>query len=463
LFSAKLTSSLLGNSKSLNQQRIEQFPKTSKKKFSWSANNEESSLVAVENKDEDYAPIHLDQEIDKLKQKAQSLFENIQRHVQQLFRLNLDQEEKKKKVLILMSDTGGGHRASAQAIEQALHVQFPSKFTVEIMDIWTDHGAWPYNQFVPAYRYVAKRPLLWKGFFVYGNFPITRKIQELLSWHACALSFQQAIEHANPDLIVSVHPLCQYIPLYVVEKMNARRQEKSLPRIPFVTVVTDLGGGHKTWFDPRVDACYVPSQAMANLAQYCGVAPRKIIMKGLPVRPAFWSSCPPDRGISSWDSSAEGERARDREKARVRGRLGLQPEARTVLVMGGGDGVGDLHSLATSLYTTLANSSTSSTSTSKRQVVVICGHNQALRHSLAHSLCTPCTPSSASQGVRCSAAVLGFVSDVDQYMLASDVLVTKAGPGTIAEAMICGLPIVLSSFLPGQVNNTKQGCFLSVS
>ena len=31
-----------------------------------------------------------------------------------------------------------------------------------------------------------------------------------------------------------------------------------------------------------------------------------------------------------------------------------------------------------------------------------------------------------------------------------DILVTKAGPGTIAEASICGLPCILSSFLPGQ-------------
>mmetsp|Transcript_14227 Transcript_14227/g.36309 ORF Transcript_14227/g.36309 Transcript_14227/m.36309 type:complete len:160 (-) Transcript_14227:373-852(-) len=35
-------------------------------------------------------------------------------------------------------------------------------------------------------------------------------------------------------------------------------------------------------------------------------------------------------------------------------------------------------------------------------------------------------------------------------MIASDLLITKAGPGTIAEALICGLPLVLSDFLPGQ-------------
>ena len=38
----------------------------------------------------------------------------------------------------------------------------------------------------------------------------------------------------------------------------------------------------------------------------------------------------------------------------------------------------------------------------------------------------------------------------EQYMSASDCIVTKAGPGTVAEAAIKGLPVILSCFLPGQ-------------
>jgi len=46
--------------------------------------------------------------------------------------------------------------------------------------------------------------------------------------------------------------------------------------------------------------------------------------------------------------------------------------------------------------------------------------------------------------------VRGFCSAMSEYMEAADCLVTKAGPGTIAEAAIRGLPTVLSSHLPGQ-------------
>lgn len=41
-------------------------------------------------------------------------------------------ETPKKKVLILMSDTGGGHRASADAIKAAFDQQFPDLYEVQI-------------------------------------------------------------------------------------------------------------------------------------------------------------------------------------------------------------------------------------------------------------------------------------------------------------------------------------------
>ena len=161
----------------------------------------------------------------------------------------------KKKLLILISDTGGGHRASAQAIHQALNEQFPRRFDVDIMDIWTEHAKPPFNTFVPVYRFVAKHPMLWRGFYLYGMFPPTKLFTEWWSWKTSYKSFQNAIEGANPDFVLSVHPLCQLMPLSIVGEMNKKRDPKK--RIPFVTVVTDLGGAHTTWFDKRVDAVWI--------------------------------------------------------------------------------------------------------------------------------------------------------------------------------------------------------------
>lgn len=44
----------------------------------------------------------------------------------------------------------------------------------------------------------------------------------------------------------------------------------------------------------------------------------------------------------------------------------------------------------------------------------------------------------------------GFVNNMADWMAASDLIITKAGPGTIAEACTRGLPVLLNCYLPGQ-------------
>lgn len=322
----------------------------------------------------------------------------------------------KRKILILMSDTGGGHRASAQALDQALQDQFPGKIDVEIMDIWTDHAPWPFNRFVPTYRFLAKHPILWRGFYAYGTFPLTRRITELWSWRTCYKPFTKAIRAANPDFVVSVHPLCQLMPITIIEDINRERAAKEKAKIPFVTIVTDLGGAHNTWFDNRADAYYVPSDAVRNLALKNGVESQKIILKGLPIRPSFWKESKP--------------------KLQIRKSLGIDESGKTVLLMGGGDGVGGLGSIASTLAGRLRKLNVPA------QLIVICGHNKKMADSLKSKL--------GSQQDKLKVVVKGFVNNIDEFMAASDCLITKAGPGTIAESMIRGLPLILSSYLPGQ-------------
>lgn len=322
---------------------------------------------------------------------------------------------KKKKVLILMSDTGGGHRASAQAIDQALKEQFHGQFSVQIMDIWTDHANYPFNRFVPTYRYLAANPLLWRLFYTYGHFPPTKLFTEVWSKQNSYQSFKNAIVSADPDIVVSVHPLCQLMPLGIVGELNKNRKALNKGKIPFVTVVTDLGGAHSTWFDKRVDKCFIPSDEVYKIATKNGLKSDKLIQRGLPIRPQFW-------------------RSNNKSKEKMRHDLGLDPNAKTILLMGGGDGVGGLQGITKEVAKKLKQSSKPS------QVVVICGHNKKV----SKNLLDHAWPENVKVHVK------GFCNNIDEYMTASDCLVTKAGPGTIAEAMVRGLPIIISSFLPGQ-------------
>ncbi|CAM9742715.1 unnamed protein product, partial [Chrysoparadoxa australica] len=315
-----------------------------------------------------------------------------------------------KNLLILMSDTGGGHKASAQALQDAFDTLYPGTWNTSIVDIWTDYGGFPFNGVVGYYKFLGKRPNLWRFGYHFTRFPVSRKITEVWSKLVSFKGFTQCFEEYEPDLVISVHPLCHYIPHRVMKKMgNGQRQ------IPFVTVVTDLGSAHPTWFDGNLDGTYVPTDVLAKRARKKGVRPQNIKLTGLPTRQEFWQN-----------------QALSKESAREE--LGLKTGIKTALIVGGGDGVGKITEIATATAARLGADMEES------QVVVVCGKNEATKAALdAHVW-----PANVH------AKVLGFTKEMDKLMGASDLIVTKAGPGTIAEASIRGLPIILSSYLPGQ-------------
>ena len=65
------------------------------------------------------------------------------------------------------------------------------------------------------YRYLAANPMLWRIFYAYGAFPITKKFTELWSWQSSYNNFKYAINNSQPDAVVSVHPLCQLMPISI--------------------------------------------------------------------------------------------------------------------------------------------------------------------------------------------------------------------------------------------------------
>jgi 1,2-diacylglycerol 3-beta-galactosyltransferase len=108
-----------------------------------------------------------------------------------------------------------------------------------------------------------------------------------------------------------------------------------------------------------------------------------------------------------------------------------------VLLIGGGEGIGPVEQIANELSKALAPAGNGK-GAAKGQMAIICGRNRELEQKLA-ALQWPIP-----------VVVKGFVDNMPEWMAACDCIVTKAGPGTIAEALISGLPIVLSGFIPGQ-------------
>ncbi|GAB0492150.1 hypothetical protein MMPV_003410 [Pyropia vietnamensis] len=274
---------------------------------------------------------------------------------------------------------------------------------------------------------------------------------------------------------------------------------------PLLTVVTDLGAAHPLWFTPAATRVYSPSAAVSDVAVAEGVPASRLRRYGLPVRQAFWelnggaagAKQDPTEGGTTPDPAEGGSKpdaasatiASDPPsigdaagaKAALRCQLGLHPTAPAVLLVGGGDGVGGLRRVVPAVVDRLAET----LGPTGAQVVVVCGRNERLRSSFARRTwaLTPAAvdssrplPRAAAEGQqeRCHGSpdaaavatvdsgsggggdaaggviVLGFVSNMADYMRAADMLITKAGPGTIAEALICRLPILLCAYLPGQ-------------
>lgn len=318
-------------------------------------------------------------------------------------------EGERTRVLLLISDTGGGHRASADALSAAFHELYPGRVETRIVDFWTEIAGRPFDKFPEGYSFLAKNPPLWRAAWNYGRFPPTRFVTEQFANVVANRNFRAALTAFRPHLIVSVHPLTQFIPLRVLRALP--RSE----RPTFVTVCTDLGGAHPTWFHRDADLVFVPTHDVRRIALRCGVHPGRVRLLGLPVRRAFWS-------------------APESDKAALREALGIDPAIPTALVVGGGDGVGGVARIADAL----ARRARARLGPEGAQIIVVCGRNARLAAKL-HATRFPVP-------VR----VEGFVTNMSDWMAASDLIVSKAGPGTIAEALIRGLPIVLSGFLPGQ-------------
>ncbi|MCX6070407.1 MAG: glycosyltransferase [Chloroflexi bacterium] len=302
------------------------------------------------------------------------------------------------RVLFLFSDTGGGHRSAAEAIIEALELEFPGCFDIQLIDVFKQYAPPPLNLAPAAYPGMVRVPQMWG--FGYRVTDSHRRARALTgaAWPYVRRAARRFAREQHPDLLVSVHPVM----------VTPILKGYGLERPPFFTVVTDLVTTHALWYDRRVDQYVVPTEEARQRALACGVAEARVRVVGLPVAQRF---CQP---------------ARDR--VALRAELDWPRDGPVVLLMGGGEGMGPLFDVATSI----------ARPGGAFALAIVCGRNRRLKEQL-EALDWPIP-------VR----LYGFERRIPQMMQAADLLVTKAGPGTITEAINAGLPMVLYSRLPGQ-------------
>ena len=362
-------------------------------------------------------------------------------------------------MLFLSADTGGGHRASAESLAKQFQIHYPGS-SYDILDVWTPDKALPYRTLVNSYKHLSAHPNQWRVLYHVSNFVLWEVFADWDSTFRCEKRIRERMAAYNPDVIVSVHPTMNVVPRIAASKLSLAAGK----HIPFFTVVTDLGSAHCMWFQKHVDKLYLASERLFRLAKRRGGTPdEKIVMTGLPIRHDF--AVQADR-LGDRTTAA----GRDYQRA-VRASL-LQKEKLVdrpvILLMGGGEGVGSLQEIVDEVYVALYKKGIDAT------LCVVCGRNEKLQDELAARDWDQFVQEHAAGGKRdnrrwrrrkktpetsvqaperpgqVEVVGLGFVTNMAEHMVAADILVTKAGPGTIAEAASVGLPVMLTSFLPGQ-------------
>ena len=316
------------------------------------------------------------------------------------------------RLLFLVGDTGGGHRSAAKAVAQALGHALPGRFDPLICDPLRGPGAprwlrWLTGLYGPTIRI---SPWLWGVLWRMCSSP------RFLGWLRRTLmspiyrSVAKAVAVWRPAVIVSFHPL--------TAEPAVRVRDLSAAMPPVITVITNLVTAHLSWRDTAVDRVIVPSAAIAGRCALDGMPEGHYVETGLPVAPEF----------AQTPASAPGRQALQRS-------LGLSGRF-LVVVTGGGEGSGGLYRRTVAILRKVED----------MDVAVICGRNQRVRRRLTR----------LAEGAGGRLTVHGFVDNMADWLRCANIVVGKAGPGTIAEATCCAAPLVLTSHLPGQEEGNAE-------
>jgi 1,2-diacylglycerol 3-beta-galactosyltransferase len=305
---------------------------------------------------------------------------------------------KKPHIVFYFSDTGGGHRSAAEAIIEALHLQYGQGFSAEMVDVFKEYAPPPFRRMPELYPEFVKAPRLWQAsFYATDGRARVRALGEAM-WPIAREAARKLVRDHPAELIVTVHPIANSLALKALGPH----------RPPFYAVVTDLVTTHALWFDARADIIFVPTETAGQRAVSYHMPPEKLEVVGLPVADRY---CKPVG-----------------DKRELRRKLGWPVEKPMVLLVGGGEGMGPLGRNARAI----------DDSGLDLGLAVVCGRNRKLEESLRALPWENPT------------FIYGFSREMPEFMRAADVIVTKAGPGTIAEALNANLPIILYSKIPGQ-------------
>ncbi len=305
-----------------------------------------------------------------------------------------------KRILLLYISEISGHHCASLAIENALHQIDPS---VETLNINSFNYTNPILEKMINRTYmsvVKRKPEIWD--YLYDNPDVLKKTQRMreMIHRLNTGKMKTLLEEFKPDAIVCT----QAFPCGMI----ADYKKASGLDIPLVGVLTDFAP-HSYWVYDNVTRYIVPSEETGKKLIENGIDPARIAPFGIPIDPKFAAS-------------------HDRDEILKRTALGR--DSRRILIMGGTQGLGPIREMVALLDRSPLNI----------EIIVATGTNRRLYRALKRR----------ARHLQKKNLLLQYATNIDEFMEISDIIMTKPGGITAAEALAKGLPMLIVSPLPGQ-------------
>jgi len=310
----------------------------------------------------------------------------------------------KRIVLMYISEVSGHHNATL-AIEKAIRILAPH---AEISNINAFNYTNPLAEKVVNSIYmgiIKVAPKIWD--YLYDNPKIVKKIEKAKQNinKANSPKLKKLFERLRPEVVVCT----QAFPCGMVAGYKKNYQAD----LPLIAVLTDYVP-HSYWIYDAVDCYITPSEDVSSRLIKKGVPAQKVKSLGIPFDPKFNTAL---------------------DKNSIFAKYKLSPDLATILIMGGGQGLGPIKTIIKSLEKV----------NRAIQEIIVTGTNKKLYNSLRRKI----------KKYKKKVVVFSYTQNINELMYIADIVISKPGGVTTSEVLSLAKPMIIVKPLPGQeANNT---------
>jgi processive 1,2-diacylglycerol beta-glucosyltransferase len=304
-----------------------------------------------------------------------------------------------KRIAILTLSVGSGHVRAAEVIQRAL-ADGNGPVEVRVLDALHTARFWFLWLYVRPYWWMLRyAPWLWRGLFERRQRKFHRSTAPHWVFRRGCVEVLKQLQAFVPHLVVATE--------IAAAEIAALGRREGWFNAPILAVQTDFQT-EPPWAQPEIDVyCVGSDEAKAQLVGW-GISPNRVLLCGIPVDPVF---------------------ALPFDKAELLRALGLDARRPVVLVMGGGMGPVPLDKIVESLELCGL----------PLQVLAMSGHDRDLKGRLER----------LRGKLALDLHAFGWTETMPELMAVADLLITKPGGLTGAEALAARLPMLLTSPIPG--------------